>query len=141
MRLLTCSNSSPAASPTPGAALRPDGAGGLVPHLTSLLAQTGGDWVFAAVSPTARWPERVGDVRLHPVPITRAERVAHYETVAIDVLQRMFHYLHDTQTEPCFDAGLHRGWDTYRAVNQRFADTAASVRPAPGGKTVVLVND
>src|SRR5258708_1973444 len=114
MRLLTCSNSCPAAMRTPDAALRPDGAGGLVPHLTSLLAALGGDWVFADAEPSAaRWPRRAGEVRLHPVPVERAERIAHYETIAIDVLQRMFHYLHDTPAGPSFDADLHRAWETY----------------------------
>lgn len=142
MRLLTCSNSSPAALRTNDATLRPDGAGGLIPHLTSLLAATGGDWVFADAEPTAtRWPCRAGDVGLHPVPVKRAERIAHYETVAIDILQRMFHYLHDTETGPCFDADLHRAWEIYRAVNQRFAATAGTIRPAPDSETIVLVND
>ena len=140
MRLLACSNSSPATEHAGAPALRPDGAGGLIPHLASLLTRAGGDWVFAdAGTPGRRWPERVGNVRLYPVPVTGAERAAHYETVAIDVLQRMFHYLHDTETAPSFDPGLHEVWRTYRAVNQRFAAAAASTRPAVG--TVVLVND
>lgn len=142
MRLLTCSNSSPAALSAADDNLRPDGAGGLVPHLASLLAAMGGDWVFANVDPSAaHWPRRTGDVRLHPVPVGRAERVAHYEIVAIDVLQRMFHYLHDTETRPSFDADLHRAWGTYRTVNRRFADTAVTIHPAPDTQTVVLVND
>lgn len=142
MRLLTCSNSSPAAMRTPDSPLRPDGAGGLVPHLTSLLTALGGDWVFADTNPSSnRWPGRAGEVRLHPVPVERVERIAHYETIAIDILQRMFHYLHDTPSGPSFDAGLHRAWETYRLVNRRFADTAVAIRPPPGAETVVLVND
>ena len=142
MRLLTCSNSSPAVLRTAHDGLRPAGSGGLVPHLTSLLAATGGEWVFADVKPsTAHWPCQAGDVWLHPVPVGRAERVSHYEIVSIDVLQRMFHYLHDTETGPSFDANLHRAWGVYRGVNQRFADTAATTRPAGDAETVVLVND
>jgi trehalose 6-phosphate synthase len=145
MRLLIVSNSSPAVSgadpaDTATAQLRPDGAGGLVPHLTSLLAGTGGTWCFADPNPsTGRWPERVADVALRPVPVSRGERAAHYEQVAIDVLQRMFHYLHDTETAPVFDPGLHAAWGTYRVVNQRFADAVTAARPVDG--TVVLIND
>lgn len=142
MRLLTCSNSSPAALRTADDALRPDGAGGLVPHLTSLLTAMEGHWVFADAKPSAaHWPYWAGDVRLHPVPVERAERVAHYEIVSIEVLQRMFHYLHNTETGPSFDADLHRAWGVYRTVNRRFADTVATIRPAPDAQTVVLVND
>jgi trehalose 6-phosphate synthase len=138
MRILACSNSSPASVAAPTEALRPDGAGGLVPHMLSLLGDAPGDWVFADAAPRPRaWPTEVNGVGLHPVVVSPDHRRQHYETISIDTLQRLFHYLHDTGTDPLFDAGLHAAWHGYRAVNLAFADRLATV-PTP---SVVLVND
>jgi trehalose 6-phosphate synthase len=138
MHLLVCSNSGPARPRGPGEELRAGAAGGLLPHLLSLLA-TGGEWFFTDTETGARWPARARVIGLHPVPVAERERRLHYESVSIETLLWLFHYLHDTATGPVFDAGFHQAWAAYQRVNERFAEHLAAA--ANGDGTVVLVND
>jgi trehalose 6-phosphate synthase len=146
MRLVVCSNSHPStvhetAGHDTAGGLRPDGAGGLVPHLLSLLGADGGTWLFADDGSAGQWPDRVGDVELHPVRISTCERRGHYERISIDVLQRVFHYLHTTAFEPAFDEDLAQAWNTYRAVNEAFAGALGHAAAVDSDDAVVLIND
>lgn len=52
--------------------------------------------------------------------------MAHYQTVSIETLLWLFHYLHDTAVSPAFDLSLHRAWGAYREVNDLLAERLAS---------------
>lgn len=68
--------------------------------------------------------------------------MAHYQTVSIETLLWLFHYLHDTAVSPAFDLSLHRAWGAYREVNDLLAERLASACAAsPAEDSVVLVND
>jgi trehalose 6-phosphate synthase len=138
MHLLVCSNSGPARLRDPGEHLRAGAVGGLLPHLLSLLA-TGGEWFFTDAESGPPWPERAQRIGLHPIRVAERERRLHYESVSIETLLWLFHYLHDTATGPVFDAGFHQAWAAYQRVNERFAEHLAAA--ADGDETVVLVND
>jgi trehalose 6-phosphate synthase len=124
MRLIACSNSAPQWQGQGG--LRPRSPGGLVPILSTLLQQHGGDWVFAAPSGIGRpnsAPIHLGNgVSLHPVHVP--ERVArqHYEQVGVRLLLWLFHYLLDTAQQPTFDGDLASAWAGYEAVNRNYAE-------------------
>jgi trehalose 6-phosphate synthase len=136
-----CSNSSPATVDDESSTLRPSGAGGLVPHLLGLFSVQGGEWFFADVGSRCSWPERVGRTCLHPIRVSAYERRRHYEIISIDVLQRLFHYLHDTAFGPPFDEDFRRSWDTYRSVNHAFAKAVIDVARLSSEETVILIND
>jgi trehalose 6-phosphate synthase len=107
----------------------PDGAcewrrnpGGLASALHAILAPTPATWVgwSGKVGPAPALPD-VGSLRLRPVPLTAAELRGYYEGFANSTLWPLYH---DAVQQPVF----HRDWwETYRAVNQRFAETAAEV--------------
>jgi trehalose 6-phosphate synthase len=141
MSLVVCSNSAPAAARDRGHHLQPDGAGGLVPHLLSLLRSSGGAWLFADVGPAQhRWPRRLEGINLHPIPVSAAQRRMHYEIVSIDILQMLFHYLHDSFGSPLFDVHFAAAWAGYLEVNTGFAERLVALQ-AHHGHSVVLVND
>ena len=142
MRLFICSNSGPAPQRDPTEPLRPGASGGLVPHLVALLDIHGGEWFFATNGPkTTRWPPQAGRVGLHPVTLTQRQHEQHYETVSVQTLLWLFHYLHETSVGPTFDAGLHAAWAGYRAVNDGFADRVAGTCAEADGPDVMLVTD
>lgn len=143
MRLYTCSNSAPAQPRGSGQPLHAAVPGGLLPHLLVLLQDHGGEWFFPQSPPRATgWPERSGNIRLHPVALSNDLQRAHYQAVSIETLLWLFHYLHETAVSPAFDARLHRAWGAYRHINGIFAGRmAAACAAAPDGEAVVLVND
>ncbi|GIF11838.1 alpha,alpha-trehalose-phosphate synthase (UDP-forming) [Actinoplanes teichomyceticus] len=107
----------------------PDGAcewrrspGGLASALHSILRQAPATWVGWAggMGPAPRLPD-IGSLRLRPVPLTAEEQRGYYEGFANATLWPLYH---DAVQQPVFQ---REWWDTYRAVNQRFAETAAEV--------------
>ncbi|MFI2710635.1 trehalose-6-phosphate synthase [Micromonospora sp. NPDC018662] len=138
MRLIACSNSGPARPSPTDTALRASAAGGLVPHLLALL-RDGGDWLFPVPDgDESGWPSEVGPVGLRPIPVDDRDRRDHYQTISIELLLWLFHYLHDTVSGPAFDSRLGRAWTGYRRVNAAFADRL-SVTADPD--SLILVND
>ncbi len=139
--LVVCSNSGPRIDAGSGDQPGPAAAGGLVPHVLQLLAELGGRWFHRGDGPSVTWePDGLEAVQLHPLSSPEHGR-AHYETVSIETLQWMFHYLHDTAATPSFDHGLHRAWESYRHVNRQFAHAVAARCTAAEPPPVVLVND
>jgi trehalose 6-phosphate synthase len=107
----------------------PDGAcewrrspGGLAGALHAILQQTPATWVGWAggIGPAPSLPD-IGTLRLRPVPLTEDELRGYYEGVANSTLWPLYH---DAVEPPVFDRGW---WETYRAVNLRFAEAAAEV--------------
>ncbi len=107
----------------------PDGAcewrrspGGLAGALHAILQQTPATWVGWAGGfgepPTL--PD-IGSLRIRPVGITEQELHGYYEGFANATLWPLYH---DAVEQPVFDRGW---WETYRAVNRRFAEAAAEV--------------
>jgi trehalose 6-phosphate synthase len=107
----------------------PDGAcewrrspGGLAGALHAILQQTPATWVgWAGGLGTASALPDIGTLRLRPVPLSEAELRGYYEGFANSTLWPLYH---DAVEQPVFDRGW---WETYRAVNRRFAEAAAEV--------------
>src|SRR4051812_31035512 len=107
----------------------PDGAcewrrspGGLASALHAILQNTPATWVGwgGRTGPAPTLPD-IGTLRLRPVPLTEEELRGYYEGFANATLWPLYH---DAVEQPVF----HRGWwETYRAVNHRFAEAAAEV--------------
>ena len=107
----------------------PDGAcewrrspGGLASALHAILQQTPATWVGwgGAIGPAPALPD-IGTLRLRPVALSEAELRGYYEGFANSTLWPLYH---DAVEQPVFDRGW---WETYRAVNRRFAGAAAEV--------------
>jgi trehalose 6-phosphate synthase len=107
----------------------PDGAcewrrspGGLASALHAILKQTPATWVGWAggVGPAPALPD-IGTLRIRPVALSEQELRGYYEGFANSTLWPLYH---DAVETPVFDRGW---WETYRAVNRRFAEAAAEV--------------
>ncbi|GIE96811.1 alpha,alpha-trehalose-phosphate synthase (UDP-forming) [Paractinoplanes rishiriensis] len=94
--------------------------GGLASALRSILEQTPATWVGwgGGIGPARQLPD-VGPLRLRPVALTADELQGYYEGFANSTLWPLYH---DAVEPPVFDRGW---WETYRAVNRRFAEAAA----------------
>jgi trehalose 6-phosphate synthase len=114
----------------------PDGAcewrrspGGLASALHAILQQTPATWVgWAGGTGDAPHLPDVGGLRIRPVALSEPELRGYYEGFANSTLWPLYH---DAVQPAVFDRGW---WETYRAVNRRFADAAAEV--AGPGATV-----
>ena len=139
MKILTCSNSCPRWE---GGQLNPRSPGGLVPMLIELLNKHGGEWIFTA-PPGADLADSVtldGDIVLHPVGLDEELRRRHYDTVSIQLLLGLLHYMHDTSSEPVFDTALSDAWTGYETVNRLYAKRLTE-RSANSADELILLND
>ena len=103
------------------------GVGGLVTAIDPLLELTGGTWIGWSGNHEPL-PERIRldedrlkkHYHLRPVTLSREEVEQYYLGYSNKALWPLFHYFQ----EHCeFD---HRNWETYRAVNRRFADAVVA---------------
>jgi trehalose 6-phosphate synthase len=116
-----------------------------VPIITALLEQVGGHWVFTAPAGSGggsqHRPAAAGEgYTLHGLPIDAGVLERQREAITIRTLLWLFHYLHDTSTDPAFDGATAAAWQAYQQVNQDFADVLARLQEN-GADEVVLVND
>jgi trehalose 6-phosphate synthase len=105
--------------------------GGLVTAMESVMSGRDAAWVGWAGEP-GRAPEPFTEdgVHLHPVALSSVEVAEYYEGFSNDTLWPIYH---DVIVPPTF----HRmWWNTYRAVNYRFAEAVAEVA-APGANVWV----
>ncbi|AGZ40204.1 alpha,alpha-trehalose-phosphate synthase (UDP-forming) [Actinoplanes friuliensis] len=107
----------------------PDGAcewrrspGGLASALHAILQQTPATWIGwnGGIDSAPVLPD-VGTLRIRPVSLSSEELQGYYEGFANSTLWPLYH---DAVEQPVFDRGW---WETYRAVNQRFAEAAAEL--------------
>jgi trehalose 6-phosphate synthase len=107
--------------------------GGLVRALLPLLREAGGAWVgwTGEVDDDAE-PFTLDGVELHPVRLSRRDHDDYYEGFSNDSLWPLYH---DAVRESTFKS---QQWDSYVAVNERFAKRLAEI--APQG-AVIWVHD
>ncbi|MFI5933308.1 trehalose-6-phosphate synthase [Actinoplanes sp. NPDC051494] len=112
----------------------PDGAcewrrspGGLASALHAILDDTPATWVGWAggAGPAPALPD-IGRLRIRPMGLSEKDLTGYYEGFANATLWPLYH---DAVLPPVFDRGW---WETYRAVNRRFAEAAAEA-VEPGG--------
>jgi trehalose 6-phosphate synthase len=96
--------------------------GGLVTALEPIMQKRDGAWVgWSGDACTEDEPFESDGIHLYPVPLSEDEVARYYEGFSNATLWPLYH---DCVAPPQF----HRSWwDTYREVNQRFADAAAAV--------------
>ena len=107
--------------------------GGLVTALEPFLRAHRGAWVgWPGVPDVEADPIEDDDLTLHPVPLSATEVTDYYEGFSNATLWPLYH---DVVAPPVF----HRHWwNTYLAVNERFAAATAKVA---GEKATVWVQD
>jgi trehalose 6-phosphate synthase len=103
--------------------------GGLVSAMEGAMADRDAAWVgWAGEAGPAPEPFYEGDLFVRPVPLSPVEVEEYYEGFSNDTLWPVYH---DVIVQPSF----HRQWwNTYQAINQRFAQAIAEV--ASQGATV-----
>ena len=96
--------------------------GGLVSALTAIVSGGNTTWVgwAGSVGPAPSLPDLDG-VAMRAVALSAEEHENYYEGFANQTLWPLYH---DAVEQPVFDRGW---WETYRAVNRRFAEAAAEV--------------
>ena len=101
--------------------------GGLVSALEPFLRARRGAWVgWPGVPDVKVEPFDDGDLRLHPVTLSETDIAEYYEGFSNSTLWPLYH---DVVEPPVFQ---RRWWDSYVAVNRRFAEATAEVA-AEGG--------
>ncbi|MEO6941458.1 MAG: trehalose-6-phosphate synthase [Terrimesophilobacter sp.] len=107
--------------------------GGLVAALEPVMQRHDGAWVgWAGEAGLELEPFDIDGMRLIPLTLSAAEVQEYYEGFSNETLWPLYH---DVIAAPSF----HREWwDTYRVVNQRFADITAA---AAANGAVVWVQD
>ncbi|HWH26837.1 MAG TPA: alpha,alpha-trehalose-phosphate synthase (UDP-forming) [Pseudolysinimonas sp.] len=100
--------------------------GGLVTALEPVMRAAGGAWVGWAGQPDLKLRPFTWDgIRIVPVPLTVDDVEMYYEGFSNETLWPLYH---DVIAQPRY----HRvWWDSYVAVNRRFAEAAAAIA-APG---------
>ncbi len=112
-----------------GAAQWQPSPGGLVAALAPAIRGRPSTWVgWSGAATPVEPPGSEGHVDLHAVDLDDDELAGFYNGFANSTLWPLYH---DAIVVPLFD---RQYWDTYRRVNERFADAAAQV--APPGATV-----
>jgi trehalose 6-phosphate synthase len=118
------------------------GPGGLVPVMRPVLKRFGGRWIVSAFSDDDRAIART-DPRGHeydgftlqlldvPADVHRG----HYETVSVEYLGRLFHYLFELPYLPVFDDRFSAAWGNFQRVNELYAHAVAR---APGDAPVLV---
>jgi trehalose 6-phosphate synthase len=96
--------------------------GGLVTALEPIMRKRDGAWVgWSGDACTEDEPFESDGMHLYPVPLSEEEVARYYEGFSNATLWPLYH---DCVAPPQF----HRSWwDSYREVNERFADAAAAV--------------
>jgi trehalose 6-phosphate synthase len=123
------------------------GAGGVAsslgPLLTSGTAGPAAAWIAAAVDDGDRAAVQAGAAEAPGIALTlldidpRTYRLF-YDVVSNGTLWFLHHGLFDLPRRPRFDRRFREAWDAYVAVNQAFADAAAT---AAAADSIVLVQD
>nr|WP_275889551.1 bifunctional alpha,alpha-trehalose-phosphate synthase (UDP-forming)/trehalose-phosphatase [Nakamurella flavida] len=107
--------------------------GGLVTALAPILSRRQGAWIGWPGTPDVDLDPTENDgISLFPVRLSQAEVDDYYEGFSNDTLWPLYH---DAVNPSTFDRSW---WESYQAVNQRFAERAAEVA-APGA--TVWVHD
>ncbi len=119
------------------------GAGGLVSGIGPLVAGTDAIWIAAAMSDADRVAAGSGVIdaegfRAQLLDIDDDIFRRSYDVVCNATLWFAYHGLWDLARRPRFDHRWPEAWESYRAVNQLFAEATAEV--APEG-SIVLVQD
>lgn len=128
------------------------GAGGLVTALTQVMRHASGIWVASAM---ARWDREMirrtgdehlevaldgGSLRLRYLPFERHIYDRYYNRISNWVFWFMQHGLWNLPTVPRFDQSTRDAWESYHAVNRRFAEALADeISDDPG--TPVMLHD
>ncbi|HWE54417.1 MAG TPA: trehalose-6-phosphate synthase [Acidimicrobiales bacterium] len=117
------------------------GAGGLVVTLGPGVERDGALWLAAAATPEDREGAASGAIStggfsFQPVVVEPGDYSAYYDVISNQTLWYCLHGLWDRPRRPRFDRTWWQAWDSYRKVNQSFAEAAD--RAAEEGATVLV---
>ncbi|HEY4938435.1 MAG TPA: trehalose-6-phosphate synthase, partial [Actinomycetota bacterium] len=113
------------------------GAGGLVTALTHVMADTGGLWLAAAITPGDREmvrrqgsepieiPVEQGALRLRYLTFERETYDRYYNRISNWMFWFLQHSMWNLPQHPRFDRETRSSWEAYRQVNRRFAEALA----------------
>src|SRR5216684_3213832 len=129
------------------------GAGGLVTALSHVMADTGGLWLAAAITPGDREmvrqqsgkpveiPVERGTLRLRYLIFEREAYDRYYNRISNWMFWFLQHSMWNLPQHPRFDRETRISWEAYRQVNRRFAEALAEETADAGGVTPVILHD
>ena len=131
-----------------GTAVRVPTAGGLATAVGPVLLKSKGIWVgypgipggFKGEIPDGKTEEELPSEQILPVNLMKEEVEKFYDTISNGLLWPVFH----SMPEKAEFEGFHMAWDTYVAVNQKFADKtleALNQVRKEGKKAIVWIQD
>lgn len=129
------------------------GAGGLVTALTQVMRYAPGLWVAAAMTSGDREFIRTQkdehfrasfdshEIRLRYLAFEREEFDRYYNRISNSILWFLQHNMWNLPVQPRFTEATHAAWDSYRAVNERFAHALAEEIAGSEGTAPVMLHD
>src|SRR2546423_7510094 len=129
------------------------GAGGLVTALTHVMADTGGLWLAAAITPGDRemvrrqggepfeMPVEKGTLRLRYLTFEREVYDRYYNRISNWMFWFLQHSMWNLPQHPRFDRETRTAWEACRQVNRRFAEALAEKTADAAGATPVILHD
>src|SRR3978361_1192718 len=129
------------------------GAGGLVTALTHVMADTGGLWLAAGITPRDREmvrrqggapievPGDQGSLRLRYLAFEREIYDRYYNRISNWMFWFLQHNMWNLPQHPRFDRETRISGEAYRQVNRRFAEALAEETADAGGATPVILHD
>ncbi len=110
------------------------GAGGLVQALLPIMEKTGGTWIASAMTDAdieiaEKYPEnRIPIPHDNPkfwatlIRLDKKKYYEHYNILNNPLLWFIYHYMWNLAYTPEIDDTIHKAWQSYQYVNQKFAD-------------------
>lgn len=129
------------------------GAGGLVTALTHVMRKVSGIWVASAMSPTDReMARRHGDgpmqvsidgetLHLRYLIHDRETFDRYYNRISNWIFWFLMHGMWNLAVQPQFDLKTRRAWESYKAVNRRFAEALAEEIGGQEANSPVMLHD
>src|SRR5437660_7715777 len=129
------------------------GAGGLVTALTQVMADTGGLWLAAAITPGDREmvqrqggkpveiPVEKGTLRLRYLTFEREAYDRYYNRISNWMFWFLQHGMWNLPQHPRFDRETRISWEAYRRVNPRFAEAPPEEPAEAGEPSAAILHD
>lgn len=128
------------------------GAGGIVPTLFPIMENVGGIWIASAMNNTDmemanKYPDGISissknpKFKLQLIDLNREKYDAFYNTFINPLLWFIHHYMWDLANKPKIDEEVHKAWQSYEYVNQKFADKIIEEINSSKNESVVMLQD
>ncbi len=129
------------------------GAGGLVQALLPFIEKTGGTWIASAMTDAdievvEKYPEnRIPTPKDNPkfgtilIILDRKKYYEYYNILNNSLLWFIYHYMWNLAYTPEIDDNIHKAWESYQYVNQKFADRVIKEINSAEKESLIMLQD